>query len=299
MRDNSLGRDAPPCVPFEENFSFSAHTTYGCGGVAKRAFFPRNVREARLIFNFLNSSGERFFVLGCGSDVLAQDGRYEGSIICTSRLKGITFHAMKGEYVLNVLSGTTVQELLHFCRTYGFSGLEFLAGIPASIGGLTCMNGGAFGSFIGDRVHSVRLCGLKKAVLSHDECNFAYKQSTMRGIKCLITQTNLQVSRENPALVAKNIKSILAKRANQPGGRSCGCVFENYCGVSAGEIIENAGLKGVSVGKAYVSEEHANFIINKGNSSADVYALIALVKNEVYKKFGVTLKEEVCYIGDF
>ena len=121
----------------------------------------------------------------------------------------------------------------------------------------------------------------------------------MRGIKCLITQINLQVSRGNTALVAKNIKSILAKRANQPGGRSCGCVFENYCGVSAGEIIENAGLKGVSVGKAYVSKEHANFIINKGNSSADVYALIALVKNEVYKKFGVTLKEEVCYIGDF
>ena len=76
-------------------------------------------------------------------------------------------------------------------------------------------------------------------------------------------------------------------------------MFENYCGVSAGKIIEGAGLKGARVGKAYVSAEHADFIINGGDSSADVYALIRFVKDEVYKKFGITLKEEVCYIGDF
>ena len=76
-------------------------------------------------------------------------------------------------------------------------------------------------------------------------------------------------------------------------------MFENYCGVSAGKIIESAGLKGATFGKAYVSRDHANFIINEGECAEDVFRLIKYIKQEVYKKFGITLKEEVCYIGDF
>lgn len=121
----------------------------------------------------------------------------------------------------------------------------------------------------------------------------------MRDIKCFISGARLLLKRENTQIVLKKIQNYLSARKNLPRGRSCGCVFENYCGVSAGKIIENAGLKGAREGRAYVSGRHANFIINEGRSSSDVYSLICRVKSEVYEKFGVTLKEEVNYIGDF
>ena len=121
----------------------------------------------------------------------------------------------------------------------------------------------------------------------------------MRDIKCLILGTELALKRTSAKNVAANIKKRLSERGVLPRGKSCGCVFENYCGVSAGRLIEDAGLKGAHSGSAFISEKHANFIINEGKASSDVYALIQQAKREVYNKFGITLREEVCYIGDF
>lgn len=300
MRDNMAAGDIFDSVPRKDNFSFAAGTTYGCGGTARAAFFPGNEHEAAELYSALKRRGERFCILGCGSNVLARDGFYDGYVICTSRLRGISPERIGGKEVnLNILGGTRVAELLNYCKKYALSGVEFLAGIPASIGGLTYMNGGAAGIYIGEFIQSVRICDDEIRALTADECNFSYKHSTMRDIECLILSIKLRLKQSTSRSVALNIDERLSARRQLPRGRSCGCVFENYCGVSAGKIIENAGLKGLRLGGAYVSPVHANFIINGGDSSADVYALIQTVKGEVFKKFGVTLKEEVCYIGDF
>ena len=287
-------------VPKKYDFSFSLNTTYGCGGTAKVALFPRSETEGTAIFSFLLNSGENFCILGCGSNVLAQDGRFEGYVLSTANMKGITVpEHCRDDVVLNVASGVKVSELLSFCKNEGLTGLEYLAGIPASVGGLVFMNGGAGGKYIADNVVSVRVASPELKELSAEDCEFTYKHSTMRDIKCLILSVKLRTRRSEPRIVATNILKRLEDRRSLPAGRSCGCVFENYCGVSAGKIIENAGLKGVRIGGAYVSPSHANFILNCGRSSSDVYSLIQFVKNEVYKKFGITLKEEVCFIGEF
>ncbi len=339
-------------VPFCKNFSFASGTTYGCGGIADCAFFPRTEEEACSAFSFALKSGKPFCVLGCGSDVLAQDGFYDGYVICTSALNQIKYatdcgdisvesktsenylektalkknnifgaadkkadknkcslkddsdfslkdYAENDTAILEVGAGVKVKDLLIFCKKNGLSGTEYIAGIPASLGGLAFMNGGAAGKYISENIVSVRIFDGEIKTFSKEECNFTYKHSTMRDIKCVILSIKLAFKRENPLKVAQNIKNRLAERKSLPSGRSCGCVFENYCGVSAGKIIESADLKGVRIGGAYVSEKHANFIINDGTNSADVYALIRYVKDEVYKKFGITLKEEVCYIGEF
>lgn len=292
-----MSADIFDAVPHRRDFSFAEHTTYGCGGCADIAYFPRSADEACKLFSALKAEGIKFCILGAGSDVLAADGLYRGAVVCTYNLRAVEYDPIG--LTLRTECGVTVAELLAYCRARGLSGMEFLAGIPATVGGLACMNGGAGGKFMSDCIKSVRVFDGELHDLTNEECEFAYKHSTMRDIDCIILSVLFAVERQTPAAVAANIAARLKGRAALPAGRSCGCVFENYCGVSAGKIIEGAGLKGARVGKAYVSAEHADFIINGGDSSADVYALIRFVKDEVYKKFGITLKEEVCYIGDF
>lgn len=290
----------PSGVPVRYNFSFAVNTTYGCGGIAKAALYPRSEKEGALAFSRLLKSGKRFCVLGGGSNVLAQDGFYDGYVLSTSHIKSLSVRVSGEDFALNVSCGVKVAEVLAFCLKEGYSGLEFLAGIPASMGGVLYMNAGAGGEYIESRVLSVRLSdGEKVRFLSREECNFTYKHSTMRDINCLILGAELALKRTSAKNVAANIKKRLSERGVMPRGKSCGCVFENYCGVSAGRLIEDAGLKGAHSGSAFISEKHANFIINEGKASSDVYALIQQAKREVYNKFGITLREEVCYIGDF
>ena len=280
----------------EENFDFSKHTTYGLGGLCKVAYFPETVQEAIEIFTGLKEEGEKFIILGNGSNILASERYFYGSVICTSHLKGIHRTAEDG---LSVLSGTTVGELLNYCRKNGLSGLEFLAGIPASMGGLCYMNAGAGGKYISDVLKNCALFDGKLRDLSNKLCNFGYKYSTMRDINCLILSCTLTVSQTTECEVRKNMERYLSARSSHPKGRSCGCIFKNPDGLSAGKIIDECGLKGLKIGGASVSSEHANFIINNGATANEVYSLIRLVKQRVFEITGVCLDEEVVYIGEF
>ena len=282
-------------IAHTEKFDFSKNTTYGLGGQCKAAFFPTTEEEAVYTFNKLSESNEKFFVLGKGSNILASEKFFDGYIISTSQLKGIYYSG--GNLVC--LSGTAVSEMLNFCKNHGLSGLEFLAGIPASIGGLTFMNGGAGGKYISDIFESAAVYDGKIRYFSKDSCNFGYKYSTMRDIKCVILSVSLKITPASKKEVGKNIDRYLKLRSKQPKGKSCGCVFKNPQGVSAGKLIDYCGLKGFQLGGARVSDIHANFILNAGGTSLDVYNLIRFVKDSVYDKFGVVLEEEVVYIGDF
>ena len=197
------------------------------------------------------------------------------------------------------LAGTKVAELLKYCKDNCLGGLEYLYGIPASVGGAAFMNAGVSGHMMGDNVESVRLYDGKAIILINEKCNFGYRHSTMRDINALILSIIVKVDNLSAEEIAERINYFKERRSHLPKGKSCGCVFKNPAGNSAGALIEQAGLKGLRVGGAYVSESHASFIINDGGSSSDVKSVIEIVKARVSEQFGVLLREEVVYIGEF
>ncbi len=279
----------------KQNMPLGSYTTYGLGGKVKRIYFPKTEDEAAAVFKYLNGGGERFFVLGNGSNVLAADGDINYSVICTKYLSGI----IESDESLYCLSGTTVKQLLDFCVQNEIGGFEYLAGIPATVGGLALMNGGIPEKHIAENIISVRLFDGNFKNLPNEKCKFGNKHSTMRDINAIILGVYLSKNAVPREAVKENITKYLLKRRNQPAGKSCGCVFKNPPNQSAGRLIDKAGLKGSKIGGAEVSLKHANFIINRGGTSADVYRLIQFVKRRVFECCGILLEEEVIYIGEF
>ncbi len=277
-------------------FVFAEHTTYKCGGAAKLAFMPETVNGAVAVYDYLASEKIPFVVLGNGSNVLASDSGFDGAVICTKRLAGVYRTAADKIFCR---AGTMVGALLKYCADNCFGGLEYLAGIPATCGGLAYMNGGAAGKYVSDDVVMVKLYDGKIRNFSNKTCNFGYKYSTMQDINGLILGVEFKICPKPREEIKRNIAEVIASRSRLPKGASCGCVFKNTPDYSAGKVIDGAGLKGLSVGKAEVSRDHANFIINAGSSSGDVRALIEEVKQKVARRTGIKLEEEVVYIGDF
>lgn len=279
-----------------EGFNFSKNTTYGLGGCAVNGYFPKNLLQARYIFDKLSQSTDGFEIIGNGSNILTDDGGINRSVISTKRLKGIV---RLNDTKLLCLAGTTVAELLAYCKKHALGGLEFMYGIPATIGGAAYMNAGISGKAIGDKVVLVRAYNGKDLKFTCEICNFGYRRSTMRDINALILSIILNVQPSSAQKIEEEILYYKSRRSHLPKGKSCGCVFKNPENVSAGYLIEAAGLKGFRYGGAIVSPLHANFIINDGGTASDVKAVIEAVKNTVLQKFGILLKEEVVYIGDF
>lgn len=277
------------------NFSFSKHTTYGLGGASDSAYAPNSIDEATDLVTLLQNNGEPYFILGNGSNVLASDSGYSGTVICTKSIKGISY--FNGE--LCCACGVTVSEMLDYCKKNALGGLEYLAGIPACVGGIVCMNAAAMGRAVSENVYSVKIFDGKTHELSKNDCLFNNKHSIMRDIKCLIASAKFKVYSDTAKNVSDKIRQALNLRKNQPSGKSCGCIFKNPTGISAGKLIDDAGLKGLAVGGAQVSFKHANFIINNSATANDVYSLICEVKRRVLSKFGIELCEEVVYIGEF
>ncbi|MCH5142579.1 MAG: UDP-N-acetylmuramate dehydrogenase [Clostridiales bacterium] len=282
-------------IDFELNLDFSKHTTYGLGGIAEIAYFPKNSEEVQSIIEYLKHIKKDYVILGNGSNILASDKYFNGAVISTKNLNSIE---IKDEIII-CGSGVKVYEFLKFCIKYGAIGYEYLAGIPATLGGITYMNGGVPNRHIGDDILNVWICDGKIKKLTNQNCNFGNKYSTMRDINSCILQIELPIVRSESEVVRQNIRKYLLSRKNQPKGRSCGCVFKNGANYSAGKLIDECGLKRFSVGKAYVSHKHANFIVNNGDSAQDVFNLISLVKRKVYEKTRILLEEEVVYIGEF
>ncbi len=277
-------------------FSFTKHTTYGSGGVARMAYFPKTLEQVSAVYDYLKQSGKDFVPLGNGSNILAADSGYIGDVIATKYLQQI--EQISPNSIL-CYAGATVTQILNFCKMHGLGGLEYLVGIPASCGGLVYMNGGAGGTRISDSVNKVHIYDGEFKVLTNKSCHFGNKHSIMRDIDCLILAVEFKVEQKSAEQIDADIEFYLNKRRIQPKGKSCGCVFKNAGEISAGKLIDEVGLKGLTIGGATVSCEHANFIINTGTRSSDVYALIQEVKRRVFEKTGILLEEEVVYIGDF
>ncbi len=279
-------------APFESPFSFRKYATIGCGGEAKIAFYPRTIDEAVTLLQALDADGQKYVVLGALSNVLPADGLSNTIVVSTKRLTGVSF---KDDVF--VLAGTTAGAFLNRCKGAGKSGVEFLAGIPCTLGGAAYMNAGAAGVYI-DTV-------LQKALVYKDgglcvyekiDCQYAYKRSVFMQNGGVILGVWLNLISAKKDEIESRVAYFRERRKYLPKGRSMGCVFKNPLGDCAGLLIEKAGLKGMRRGGAYVSTCHANFILNEGKNAEDIKDLIKTIKTVVFERFGIELEEEIRYL---
>lgn len=288
-----------------ENVPLSAMSSFGIGGPADLFFEARTEDELRAAVALAVEERYPFYVIGGGNNLLFDDAGYRG-IIIRNRLEGLT----SGEDRLTVLSGTGLPCVLREALDASLGGLEFLAGIPGTVGGAIYGNAGAYGWSIGDVLESALVLrpGGKTETLSGEALGFGYRDSALKkagNAGIILSAVLLSPPGDRGGSEAK-IHEILEKRRTKhpPLGTACaGSYFKNSCSatgqrIAAGQLLERAGAKGLAVGDAAVYDGHCNFIVNRGNArSSDVLALAAELKEKVAKAFGVRLEEEVIYLA--
>ena len=277
----------------ETPFDFSKRSTIGCGGKSPIAFYPRTVDELVTVVNYLQSDEIPFLTVGNLSNVLPSEGDIPRVIVSTRKMR--YEENGKGFFSAGIRSST----LLDICQKQRLSGAEFLQGIPCTLGGALYMNAGVSGRYIGEIVQSVTV--LKDGevrTLSILECGYSYKHSVFTDGKSVILGAQLALVEADSDSIQKERMAYQSRRAHLPKGKSMGCVFKNPEGKIAGKLIESAGLKGLRIGKAVVSETHANFIINEGNATAsDIRTLIETIKKSVFARYKIRLEEEIIYLS--
>ncbi len=278
----------------EHAFSFARHSSIGCGGNAEIAFYPQSAEEMKALVKLLRGRGVPYLVLGNLTNVLPLDEGFEGAVISTKRMNGI----VKGKKLF-AYAGANSATLLAAAKKENLSGIEFLLGIPCTLGGALYMNAGAAGKYIAEVVESVLVLREgQEILLPVEECGYAYKKSAFMESEDIILGASLRLTPSTPSEIEERENRYAARRAHLPNGKSMGCVFKNPEGGFAGDLIERSGLKGFRIGGAKISEEHANFIINDGGGTArEIRALIALAKNAVRAQYGIELEEEIRYLN--
>ena len=277
-------------------FDFSRHSSIGCGGFAKVAYFPRTENELIEGLAQCKAEGEEFIVVGNMTNVLPSDLGTKKRVFCTKKLVKVCVDEENDSVYAEagVMSGA----LLKACKKAGESGVEFLIGIPCTVGGALYMNAGAGGTYVSEIVKSVRVYRAGEVItLSNNDCKYAYKSSIFMEREDVIIGGTFELEKKDEREISAMEKRWLQKRAHLPKGKSMGCVFKNPLNYSAGELIDRTGLKGLRIGGAKISEEHANFIINDGKATArQIETLIGIIKNAVFAQYGIVLQEEIRYI---
>lgn len=269
-------------------------TTFKIGGNARFFCEPGSTAELKSLIISAKRDNIPFFVIGGGSNILINDKGVDGLVLKLSSnfFKGIFF---KGS-CCEAGSGIMLSRLIRVAAENGLSGLEFLAGIPGTLGGALCMNAGAGFNCIGDLVQKVKVMDYdgKIKVLPKKDIRFGYRCSGLE--KYIILGGTLKLFPKDKDEIRKNIKKFIEHRRNTQDtvSFSAGCIFKNPPGESAGKLIDMCGLKGKSQGQARISLKHANFILNtKQARSGDVIKLISLIEKKVKQKFNVVLEQEI------
>ncbi len=269
------------------------HTWYRLGGPARYFLTPRNEEELAGVVARCRDNSLPVFVLGGGANLLVGDEGVNGAVV---RLEGDFARTQIDQDIVTAGAGADMSKLTLRCVREGLAGMECLTGVPGSVGGGVKMNaGGAFGD-IGNIISRVRLMDATGTAFyaEKESLVFAYR-STNLSAKFILAAV-FELTPDDPEQILRKVKEIwFFKKNSQPlNAKSAGCVFKNPRQLSAGALIDQAGLKGTEVGGAVVSEKHANFIVARpGSKSSDVLKLIELVRRRVLERFGVQLELEL------
>lgn len=289
-------REAAPDIDIMQNEPMSRHTTFAIGGPADLFVQPKTRRELAGTLGVLRARGIPFLLLGNGSNMLVADAGVRGAVVCTTELDEVRI----GENCTLVAeAGALLGRVARRAQRAGLTGVEFAGGIPGSLGGAVFMNAGAYDGQMAGIVEQTEYLDETGALhtLTGEEHGFGYRRSVFRDHPdWTVVRSTLRLQQGDPAAILDRMNDLAQRRREkQPlNFPSAGSTFKRPEGHFAGRLIEDAGLKGVSVGAAQVSEKHAGFLINRGGATCDdMLRLIELVQQRVKEAFGVQLECEV------
>jgi UDP-N-acetylmuramate dehydrogenase len=278
----------------QENVTLAPFTWYGIGGPARWFVRPRSAEELQAAAVRCAENNIPVYVLGLGANLLVHDEGVEGAVF---RLDEEQWRRVKFEAAsVEVGAGADMQKLVLRCVRQGLGGIECLSGIPGTVGGGIRMNaGGKFGD-IGAVVQRVTVMDMEGTIFERvkDDLVFDYREVNI--VAPFILDATLELEEDDPDRVLRKVKEIwMFKKNSQPlNTKNAGCIFKNPRGLSAGALIDQAGMKGMRIGGAEVSRKHANFIIaHPGCRADDILKLIKLIKEKVYERNQIVLEVEV------
>ena len=279
----------------KDNFDLTAYSSAKLPMYARYVAYPDNEEKLVNLLSLLCEIQIPYKLMGGMTNLLVKNGMYDGVVIKTDKLQ----RKRLAENRITLFCGVRMASVIRSMARLGLGGMDGLAGIPGSVGGMVRQNAGAYGYEISDRFVSAD-CYLTKdkkvVTLSKDCMQFEYRNSVLTDNSTVLVSATFELIPSSPQLLLERISDFGKKRrASQPiEYPSLGSTFKRYNGQSAGFYIDRAGLKGARVGAAEVSEKHAGFIINKGGATADDFLkLIDIVKGRVYSYFGIELEEEI------
>jgi UDP-N-acetylmuramate dehydrogenase len=276
------------------------YTTWRVGGPADLICIPAEKTDVQLALAFAREYNLPVTVIGNGSNLLVLDGGIRGLVL--SICGGLNFSNIHGDLLVSG-GGVLLPALARQACCASLSGLEFAAGIPATLGGAIIMNAGAFGQNTGsliEEVQTIQMDGIEKKWRG-TELSFGYRHSSLKGKGLIVLQAVLKLTPAIQDEISVRMKKNLAsrKRTQPLEFPTAGSVFRNPPGDYAGRLIEAVGLKGFCLGDAQVSSKHANFIINRGNATGqEIKLLIEMIQKCVYLEKGIALVPEVMIVGE-
>ncbi len=284
-------------INFTENESMKNHTTFKVGGMANFVVYPNSKEQLKQLILFLNKENIKHFYLGKGSNVIFKDSIFEGVVIKSSNFTDLKIE----KDTATVGSG---YQLTLFCKELldnSLSGLEFCYGIPGNIGGSLYMNAGAYGGEISDCLQSIECMDSKGniKVITKEQARFSYRHSIFQEENLFIINATFKLKTADKSTMKKFMQDIMNKRIDkQPLDKpSAGSSFKRPKGYFAAALIDECGLKGLTVGGAQVSEKHAGFIVNIGGATCeDIITLAKKVEDIVYEKTGVMIEKEMIIV---
>jgi len=303
-RQRQVLRSLCPGVIWEADMA--AYSTFRAGGKAEALIEVEGEDTLAVLLPWLSEEKIPWQVIGGGSNILVATRHHAGVFI---RQRGSVrdtvmvqqADAESDDVLVRIQAGCSLAAFVGWCSKKSLDGLTFMAGIPGTVGGAVRMNAGAFGHSIGERIASIRCIGVDGAIreIPREKIVFAYRSTRFPGEKkgrWLITAVVVRLQQGEQEGIAQNCREIISRRKQkQPQGvASAGSFFKNPAGDFAGRLIESAGLKGLAHGKAMVSPQHANFIVNTGGAlPEDIIVLMERVRQTVWQQSGVLLEPEV------
>lgn len=289
-----------PGVCIEENVPMAQYTSFRAGGKARMMVIPADAEQLSAVLGVLSGSGVQYMVLGNGTNILVKDSGYDGVIVKI----GSGFDYVRQEGCRLVCgSGTRMSVAAKAALEGGLSGFEFASGIPGFTGGAVFMNAGAYGGDMKDILRRAKIVskdGSREFYMTADELEMGYRHTKLHDTGDIVTEVEFVLEEGNRTQIKAKMTELMEKRnSRQPVNfPSAGSFFKRPEGYFAGKLIQDAGLKGLSVGGAQVSELHSGFIINRGGATAtDILQLMEMIQARVFDEFGVRLETEVRIIG--
>lgn len=287
------------------NEPLSKHSTFRIGGCAEYAVFPKNVDELIFAINVCKNQEKRYIIVGNGSNLLFDDQGFCGVVIFTTKMCSCEYIHRDGAVYLKTECGKMLTELAGEAgKKHSLSGLEFAYGIPGTVGGAVYMNAGAYGGQMSDVIFETEYLDTSDGtinMLSNVEQRLAYRYSVFQEHpEYIIVATTLRLTEGDSEKIFELMnKNMSSRKEKQPLDLpNAGSTFKRPGeNIFVGKLIQDAGLKGYTVGGAQISEKHAGFTVNIGGAtSRDVLSLIEHTKTVILEKYGVVLESEIIYV---